>query len=91
MTKTGSWFALSTFAVAALWAAPAQANPCEEQYGACMENAASYEYDRWIQENLWMVCDMNYQACMAHQPVCGDTYCDDGWEDLYSCPEDCNF
>ena len=88
MTKTGSWLVLSTLAVTALWAAPAQANTCDENYGYCMDNASS-ESDRWVQEHLWDSCAREYEICLSAPTECGDYFCGNG-EDQWVCPEDCS-
>jgi len=87
--KTSSWFAVSTLAMAALWAAPADANSpetCDEEYAACVE-WASWEPVDWIRDYKMDYCNGLYATC-TQGFVCGDNVCDPG--ESPACWEDCS-
>ena len=90
-TKMGSWLVISTLAVAALWAAPADADSpeaCYEEYATCAERA-SWEPVDWIRDYTMDLCNGLYVACMLGR-VCGDNVCDVGaGESNAMCPVDC--
>lgn len=91
ITKTGSWLVVSTLAVAALWAAPAEADDprdaCYEEYNVCMERA-SWEPVDWIRDYSEQQCQGLLNYCL-YTITCGDNVCDPYWEDSYYCPADC--
>jgi hypothetical protein len=86
-SKTGSWLVVSTLAVAVLWAAPAQAYSCQEEWEDCMVYARQDPDDR-VREYREQECNQNYDYCNAQPVVCGDNYCGYG-EDCSTCPGDC--
>lgn len=92
----GSWLAVFTLAVSALWAVPAGAEEdsasqesCEAELAACMDWANSEPVD-WIRDYKMDWCNSLYETCVGPQ-VCGDGICNsNSGEDSYSyCAEDC--
>ncbi|WP_163995008.1 hypothetical protein [Pyxidicoccus caerfyrddinensis] len=97
--KTGSSLVVSILAIAALWAAPveaeavvetqAQEETCFEAWSSCAA-AANAESDEWVRANYRDYCTSYFGYC-AGLTGCGDGFCDtyQNWESHQSCPDDC--
>ncbi|WP_164015681.1 hypothetical protein [Pyxidicoccus trucidator] len=89
--KTGVWLVISTLTVAALWAAPAEAqeeDACLAEYSACMDRANAEPVD-WIRDYYVDYCRDVFGACMPYIG-CGDNYCNaSAGETSQTCPNDC--
>ncbi len=83
--KTGSRLVISTLAVAALWVAPAGAEPdysaCYEELAYCIERA-NQEPEDWIRDYSIQLCQGFFITCTATVDG-GANYCDPNSQSSY--------